>query len=845
MTVLRRIGLSAIAIGALIALFFWSLPMMIPLGLVIAGVDDVTFKSIEIGFTRARVDALAIGKPQRQFVGTIDAEYSLLSILNRRIDQVRIDGMVVRARYEDGDLFLDDTINGGVDGGEPGGDGQFTFTPPFVTENLTIENSRIDIETSVGPMSVPLSGQATLGDDRLQFDLDVLSASLTTVGGGILQAGLQLSGHLPLAEVPSVDMVTASGRLNMQAKDIVWSDTTERITMTSAMDLTFANGRLTWLGPLALSGRTGSVDGKLSGTVTFDDRLQPVAIESGEAVFDLTDVDLDELTLDRGKARLRIDGALEALSGALTLDLDGLTTSFGNVEVQGIKMQRILDLALDDRILDVTARTESGKISVDRILVVDDGEQVVETGWFTVQWPVEKKPWLRLHLDDHQFALDWGLEIDPVRIDLASSRAWARIEDLGVTLAGNLDGRLGGAVRIRQGRVDLPSANLALAGIESDILLNDQRPADERLIPLTIRAVRSLDTSVSFSPFKLDARIDTGAPNLGLHGTLSSTVAPNVAIDFTGQHDPETKAGALDLELAPLTFVIGQFQPSDLSPILDGVIEDAEGSVALDGRITWSGGRLASDVALLIDNLGFTIGPAKLARINSVIQFDGLAPLTTASDQLLSVGLLDVGLPLTGGIVSMQLRPDGRLAVEELTWHLANGKIRSEPFSFGSDVRDLTLVLKAEQLDLNALLELTPLDELTGEGRIDGILPLTIGEIAAIDGGELMATGPGVLRYTPSTVPGVLQAGGESVKLMLQALENFRYEALKIALDGRTDGVTAIGLHLEGANPDLYDSHPVEFNLNLEGNLANLVKTNLDNYQIPDRIRERIQGFQR
>ena len=154
-------------------------------------------------------------------------------------------------------------------------------------------------------------------------------------------------------------------------------------------------------------------------------------------------------------------------------------------------------------------------------------------------------------------------------------------------------------------------------------------------------------------------------------------------------------------------------------------------------------------------------------------------------------------------------------------------------------------MMTAKQLDLSALLRLMPLDDLTGEGRIAGTLPLTIGEAAAIDGGELAATGPGVLRYTPSTVPGVLQAGGESVSLMLQALENFRYEALKITLDGKTDGAIAIGLHLKGANPDLYDGHPVEFNLNLEGNLASLVQTNLDNYQIPDRIRERIQGFER
>ena len=269
------------------------------------------------------------------------------------------------------------------------------------------------------------------------------------------------------------------------------------------------------------------------------------------------------------------------------------------------------------------------------------------------------------------------------------------------------------------------------------------------------------------------------------------------------------------------------------------------GEIALEGEIGWEDDRLESDLSLLIRELGFAIGPARLSRINSVIRFDSLIPLATPPAQLLSVGLLDIGLPLTDGLVSMQLRRDGLLAVDQLTWRLADGTIRASPFTFGSDVKDLTMILNAEQLDLEALLRLTPLDEVNGEGRIDGTLPLTIGGTAAIEGGELAASGPGVIRYAPSSVPGVLQAGGESVTLMLQALENFQYDALNLTLNGKTDGETSIGLHLKGANPQLYDGYPVEFNLNLDGNLASLIQTNLDNYQIPDRIRERLQGFER
>jgi hypothetical protein len=54
-----------------------------------------------------------------------------------------------------------------------------------------------------------------------------------------------------------------------------------------------------------------------------------------------------------------------------------------------------------------------------------------------------------------------------------------------------------------------------------------------------------------------------------------------------------------------------------------------------------------------------------------------------------------------------------------------------------------------------------------------------------------------------------------------------------------------VKLHIAGANPDLYDGYPIEFNLNLEGALANVLRQGLADYQIPERIRERMQGFDR
>jgi hypothetical protein len=135
---------------------------------------------------------------------------------------------------------------------------------------------------------------------------------------------------------------------------------------------------------------------------------------------------------------------------------------------------------------------------------------------------------------------------------------------------------------------------------------------------------------------------------------------------------------------------------------------------------------------------------------------------------------------------------------------------------------------------------------LSGEGTMHGTLPITVaGSEAVVDNGELVSDGPGWVRYRPDEAPAALQAGGENVNLLLRALENFRYKDLRLTIDGRTDGEMDVGLHIAGANPDLYDGYPVEFNLNLEGALADVLRAGLAGYQIPERIRERMQGFGR
>ena len=84
---------------------------------------------------------------------------------------------------------------------------------------------------------------------------------------------------------------------------------------------------------------------------------------------------------------------------------------------------------------------------------------------------------------------------------------------------------------------------------------------------------------------------------------------------------------------------------------------------------------------------------------------------------------------------------------------------------------------------------------------------------------------------------------GSQLALVLDVLEDFRFEELSMDLDGDTRGDLDLGVHLKGSNPNFEGGRSVEFNLNLEARLADLVRTGLTAYRLPDKIQERLDSF--
>ena len=340
----------------------------------------------------------------------------------------------------------------------------------------------------------------------------------------------------------------------------------------------------------------------------------------------------------------------------------------------------------------------------------------------------------------------------------APLRLAAEAEALQVELAGDADGLDGGRVVLSGGAVQSPAHQLRVSGIGAEAHLAAGGLDLSRPIPISVAAIVHEGAPPWAAPLRLHGSMQPESNRVTFDVELADT-AGTVEIRVRGQHDLASAAGQAQVDLPPVDLAPGQLQPGQLSPMLSEMMQDVSGRLALDGTVGWGGSDVRADLALLVEGLAFTSGPARFEQVNGVIALDRLVPPSTPPGQQLAVGLVDIGLPLTDGLFTFDLEP-GQLLVEQLRWQFAEGRIRAAPFTIGSEGIQFSTRLTAERLQLNEIFALAQLDGLTGEGTMHGTLPITVaGSEAIIEGGELVSDRRGWVRYRPDQAPAALAGG--------------------------------------------------------------------------------------
>ena len=318
-----------------------------------------------------------------------------------------------------------------------------------------------------------------------------------------------------------------------------------------------------------------------------------------------------------------------------------------------------------------------------------------------------------------------------------------------------------------------------------------------------------------------------------------------VQLHLRGVQDVRTASGRAELELEPLRFSPDGPQPLDLVPSLPVAVKVTAGSLELTGELLWDPENdLRGHADVVLRELSIASEQASLERVSGAIRVLGPFPPSTPPHQILIVGRVDSAVELLDGVIDWRLRPDGEIDLHATRWQFAGGELRGDGrYSPSSDEADLRLEL--ESVELTRLLELVALEGLTGTGRLAGELPLHYGDgrlqiLPTTLAAERLDRPGGWIRYRPGSAAAMARNSSE-LAMLYEILANFYYERLAIELRGDAFRSLVFDLHLAGANPDYQNGQQVEFNLELEVALADLLRGAAVASRLPDVLSERLR----
>lgn len=452
-------------------------------------------------------------------------------------------------------------------------------------------------------------------------------------------------------------------------------------------------------------------------------------------------------------------------------------------------------------------------------------------------WAVEVR---QLQLQARSKRLDLtGSRLDDLRLNLAlKGSVTAQQWQLGLTGKSRLD-----VQRLRSAELDLQQTQATLAGIE----LGGTPSAPALSGPLGIRVQRLQYPQLQAQGWQWQGRIDANSDRQTLDGALLADSGLSAVLRLNNTTDALNLNATLD-ELFlragnPLAQTLAAWPP--LLSLDNGRVQ-AEAQLQLP-----SGKPLQLKASLTGKGLA---GVYDRTTLNGV---DAELRLQLAGDRLrldlpqLSARQLDPGIELgplqlqASYQASLQRPLAGNLTHQRAELGVLGGSLSLAPATWALAQPSQLLPLRLSGLDLQELFRVYPAEGLSGNGLIDGTLPLRLGDAISIEQGLIEARPPGGrLRFQSPRIRAMGQAN-PGMKLVTDALEDFHYDLLSSSVDYDQSGTLRLGMRLHGQNPAIEKGRPIHFNINLEEDVPALLASLQLTEKVSGIIQQRIQQWMR
>lgn len=335
--------------------------------------------------------------------------------------------------------------------------------------------------------------------------------------------------------------------------------------------------------------------------------------------------------------------------------------------------------------------------------------------------------------------------------------------------------------------------------------------------------------------------------NLTVNGQLSNTAGLNILHQLTYQ--PASSALALTWQLTDIFMLAG----NPLSTTFSGwpaLLSLTKGKLAASGSVNLSPADVSSSNQLLLGDIGGIYDRSLFSGLNATIDIALNDNLLQLQSNDLMVNRLNHGFEL--GPLSLSATAVLPLAAPEHTTltlrraelQVMQGLISANNQQLNFNQAENQLILTLQQIDLASLLQQHPSNDLTGNGKLSGTVPLAISAKGlSITDGNIAAEKPGGLLQYRSESTKAMASANSNMKLVFDALDNFQYSVLSSKVSYDTNGKLLLGLSLQGSNPNMQQGRAINLNVNLEEDLPALITSLQLTNKLNELITKRVQQY--
>lgn len=570
--------------------------------------------------------------------------------------------------------------------------------------------------------------------------------------------------------------------------------------------------------------------------VTLDNQNKLTRFKLADLSLQAEGVRYAGMSIERLKLIGDIQGSAESGSGQLELLAHSNRLVAGPITARRTSASLPLQISFDQDSLRINLQ-KAGKVSVGAIDPIDT-LRIQDTLNVSI-------PRMDIELKQHPQGMRFDHHIvaapAPLTLRIAQQKKdeiEARVHPGKVELRGQY--RVGSPY---QGKGILRGANLTLAqpaihleNIATTLHLG--ATGTGKFIDFTIGQVRHQADTPFFTPISISGHVQPahGQPDRLTLSVTGGTPALRY-LTLSGVYTPNSGKGSLQMEIIPLEFSPGSLQPEVLLPALAG-LEDASGTVSASARVNWNRDEIYSSGTLDFHHLSFVYEGVQITDLNATLNLSDVISPASASQQIITIRRIDPGIALESLAVSYRIEgTPPKIALEKASLFLLGGIISLEPTVIDPFATRNDIVVRVDNIDLESFFDLIQVEGLTGNGRLDGVIPICFeGDQMTIRDSHLMAEIPGMLHFKSAKASQLLAGAGEEMDLLLQAMQDFHYTELTLKLSKSAKHDLLATLSLLGNNPNVVDGQMFRLNINLESNIGKILDSISQGYRLSNEV---------